>query len=98
MWLRLPNGKDKAILKKEGKTLKPKSHPKKTYACQWARRMEAEQEALLALGLPGTRINVRELAKECRGGDKRVSKLGPIKFQAMSLGHNQVERRNDKKD
>jgi hypothetical protein len=60
---RLPNGKFKAIVKADGKILKTKTFLKKSYARQWAKRIESDQEALYALGLPGTRITVKELAR-----------------------------------
>lgn len=62
---KLPNKKFKAIIKKDGKILKTKTFTKKSLARVWAKRMEADQEALYALGLSGTKITLKELAKEC---------------------------------
>ena len=50
---KLPNGKFKAILKKNGKILKTKTFLKRVHARQWAKRIEADQEELFALGVPG---------------------------------------------
>ena len=79
----LKNGKYKAIVKKNGKILKTKTFSKKSLARTWAKRIETDQELLTALGVSGSKLTVKELAKEYRDGNTRlewlVNQIGPTK-------------------
>lgn len=80
----LPNGKFKAIIRKDGRILKTKTFQKKSNARTWAKRIEADQEALYALGLTGTKITLKKLAREYRDGNSLlellVKQIGPAKI------------------
>jgi len=46
---KLPSGKYKAIIKSNGRILKTKNFIKKSAARSWAKRIEADHEALLRI-------------------------------------------------
>jgi hypothetical protein len=56
-FLTTPNGRFKAIIRNvKGRYLRSKTFTRKTDARTWARRMEADQEAMEALGESGARL------------------------------------------
>lgn len=62
--VKAPSGKWKAILRKNNKVLKTKSFRLKEHAKKWARRMEADQGTMDALGTEGASIRFNALADE----------------------------------
>jgi hypothetical protein len=52
----------KAIIRQKGRVLKTKTFTRKSSAITWARRIEADTEALNAFGLPGAVMTFNELA------------------------------------
>jgi integrase len=63
-FVKTPAGGWKAIIRDRGRILKTKTFRKKTDAREWARRIEGDREAAEALGLPGCRLTLSELARE----------------------------------
>jgi integrase len=63
--LKLPNGKYKAILRTaKGRYLRSKTFTRKTDANTWARRLEADQEAMEALGERGARLPFSRITRQ----------------------------------
>ncbi|MFV8817151.1 tyrosine-type recombinase/integrase [Haliea sp. E17] len=82
------NGKYKAVLRDaKGRYIRSKTFTRKTDARAWARRMEADQEAMVALGEVGARLPfstlVRHYLDAYKGKD--TSRLGQIRWWAAKF-------------
>ena len=87
--LRRPSGRYKAIIRDpKGRYLKSKTFRRKTDAQTWARRIEADREAMAALGLAGARTRLRDVIHQLRDHrDYRdQSRPGQLRWWEAQLG------------
>jgi integrase len=87
--LNTPNGKFKAILRSpKGRYLQSKTFTRKTDARTWARRMEADQEAMEALGESGARIAFSTLTRRYMDAyqGRDTSRAGHIRWWEAQFG------------
>lgn len=84
----------KAIIKdKLGQALTSKTFTRKADACAWAKRIESDQEAIVALGTRGARMTFNELAKEYaiewRGKDN--NQFYRVRFWCGVFGNHRIQ-------
>ncbi len=87
--LSTPNGKFKAILRSpKGRYLQSKTFTRKTDARTWARRMEADQEAMEALGESGARVAFSTLARRYMDAytGRDTSRAGQVRWWSAKFG------------
>ena len=87
--LHTPNGKFKAIIRNgKGRYLRSKTFTRKTDARIWARRMEADQEAMEALGESGARLPFTTLTRRYMDAfeGRDTGRPGQIRWWAAKLG------------
>jgi integrase len=88
-FLKLKNGKYKAILRNpKGRYLRSKTFTRKTDPTTWARRLEADQEAMIALGESGAKLPFSTLARrymdDFQGRD--TSRPGQVRWWTAKFG------------
>ncbi|MEH6519198.1 MAG: site-specific integrase [Halioglobus sp.] len=87
--LHTPNGKFKAILRTpKGRYLRSKTFTRKTDARTWSRRLEADQEAMEALGESGARVAFSTLARRYMDAfeGRDTGRPGQIRWWEAKLG------------
>lgn len=87
--LKLKNSKYKAILRTpKGRYLRSKTFTRKTDATTWSKRLEADQETMIALGEHGAKLPFSTLARRYmehfRGRD--TSRQGQVRWWAATWG------------